>query len=261
MIHFVEEATPELLSEWQAFCKDSVFGIKALGPVLSYGLAYDFVSAYEQRNAEGLLTGFLSKYYGTVTVHLSPSADLSEVEGFLQAVGFSALVGSPKALPSFQTQGETGLIMAYSKGADCRVPVAEGEGITLRWNSNLSDFYTVVTGANPGYVSESFDAFLVDFSHRIRHETAVSVLLTEGSVPMATAAALVTMPSAVFLGAVATLPEGRGRHYASTCLSALCSRFPDRKVFLLCKPEKQKFYEHLGMHTEGTYLELFSSRK
>ncbi len=74
MIRYLERMTPELGDELQAFCAGSVFGVKALGPVLSYGLGYEFVSAWEQRDEAGHLTAFLSKYYGTVTVHVSPSA-------------------------------------------------------------------------------------------------------------------------------------------------------------------------------------------
>ena len=72
MIRFLESVTEEQRTELTAFCDGSVFGIKAIGPVLSYGLGYDFVSAWEQRDEAGVLTAFLSKYYGTVTVHLSP---------------------------------------------------------------------------------------------------------------------------------------------------------------------------------------------
>lgn len=82
MIRFLERMTPELRDELQAFCAGSVFGVKALGPVLSYGLGYNFVTAWEQRDEAGHLTAFLSKYYGTVTVHLSPLGDVPEVHAF-----------------------------------------------------------------------------------------------------------------------------------------------------------------------------------
>ena len=79
MIKFLESVTPEQMAELKSFCEGSVFGIKALGPVLSYGLSYDFVSAWTQRDEAGHLTAFLSKYYGTVTVHVSPLGDVPEL--------------------------------------------------------------------------------------------------------------------------------------------------------------------------------------
>ena len=62
MIKYLESVTPEQMAELKSFCEGSVFGIKALGPVLSYGLSYDFVSAWTQRDEAGQLTAFLSKY-------------------------------------------------------------------------------------------------------------------------------------------------------------------------------------------------------
>ena len=89
MIKYLESVTPEQMAELKSFCEGSVFGIKALGPVLSYGLSYDFVSAWTQRDEAGHLTAFLSKYYGTVTVHVSPLGDVPELLAFLRAIGLS----------------------------------------------------------------------------------------------------------------------------------------------------------------------------
>ena len=69
------------------------------------------------------------------------------------------------------------------------------------------------------------------------------------------------MDQAVFLGAIATLPEARGHHYASTCIRALCDAYPDRRAYLMCRPDKQAFYERLGLQKTDEYLEVASSRK
>ena len=119
MIRYLERMTPELGDELQAFCAGSVFGVKALGPVLSYGLGYEFVSAWEQRDEAGHLTAFLSKYYGTVTVHVSPSGDVPELLAFLRAIGYGALVGSAAVLAEHCPEGETGCVMSLPKGDSC----------------------------------------------------------------------------------------------------------------------------------------------
>lgn len=261
MIRYLASVTPEQMAELTAFCEGSVFGVKALGPVRSYGLGYDFVSAWEQRDEEGLLTGFLSKYYGTVTVHLSPLGDVPELLAFLRAIGFGALVGPAAVLSEAYETGETGCVMSLSKGSGWIANGSEEEDLTLVWDEAFRDFYEVLTGANPGYVVEDYGDFLTDFSHRVRHGTAHSVLLKAGGKPVATAAALVELPDTVFLGAIATLPEARGRHYATTCLRALCDRYADRAVLLMCRPDKQTFYEHLGFCKTDDYLEVASSRK
>ena len=259
MIRFLESVTEEQRTELTAFCDGSVFGTKAIGPVLSYGLGYDFVSAWEQRDEAGVLTAFLSKYYGTVTVHLSPLGDVPELLAFLRVIGFGALVGPAAVLAEAYETGETGCVMRLSAGSACIAKGAE-EG-ELVWDDSFRVFYDVLTASNPGYVVEDYGDFLTDFSHRVRHGTARSVLLHVDGRPVATAAALVVTEHTVFLGAIATLPEARGHHYASTCIRALCDAYPDHRVFLMCRPEKQAFYEHLGFQKTDDYLEVASSRK
>lgn len=259
MIRYLETMTPELQAELQAFCEGSVFGVKALGPVLSYGLGYDFVSAWEQRNGTGQLTAFLSKYYGTVTVCISPCGDVPELLAFLRAIGFGALVGPADVLSEEYPEGESGCVMSLSEGKRCIAQTAED--VELVWDDSFRAFYEVLTGANPGYVVEDYGDFLTDFSHRVRHGTAHSVLLKANGAPVSTAAALVITENTVFLGAIATLPEAREQHYAGTCIRTLCDRFPDRRVFLMCRPEKQAFYEHLDFSKTDDYLEVASSRK
>ena len=261
MIRFLEHMTPELRDELQAFCAGSVFGVKALGPVLSYGLGYDFVTAWEQRDEAGHLTAFLSKYYGTVTVHLSPLGDVPEVHAFLRAIGFGALVGPADVFGEYLPEGETGCVMSLPKGSACIAKTAEPGSVELAWDGEYRSFYDVLTGANPGYVAEDYGEFLTDFSHRVRHGTASSVLLKAEGSPVSTAAALVITEADVFLGAVSTLPEARGHRYAGTCIRALCDRFPDRRIFLMCRPDKRAFYEHLGFEKTDDYLEVASSRK
>ena len=162
MIRYLERMTPELWDELQAFCAGSVFGVKALGPVLSYGLGYDFVSAWEQRDEAGHLTAFLSKYYGTVTVHVSPSGDVPELLAFLRAIGYGALVGPAAVLAESDSEGETGCVMSLPKGSACIAKTAEPGPYELVWDGEYRSFYDVLTGANPGYVAEDYGDFLTD---------------------------------------------------------------------------------------------------
>lgn len=261
MIRYLERMTPEQGDELQAFCAGSVFGVKALGPVLSYGLGYDFVSAWEQRDEAGHLTAFLSKYYGTVTVHVSPSGDVPELLAFLRAIGCGALVGPASVLAEGWPEGETGCVMSLPKGASCIAKTAEPGSFELVWDGEFQSFYDVLTRADPGYAGDDYGAFLTDFSHRVRHGTAHAVLLNADGRPASTAAALVVTEDDVFLGAIATLPEARGHRYAATCIRALCDRFPEQRVFLMCRPEKQVFYERFGFEKTDDYLEVVSSRK
>ena len=262
MIRYLETLLPLKQAELTAFCSGSVFGLKALGPVLSYGTGYRFVSAWEQRGEDGALTAFLSKYYGTVTVCAASGCDAEELLAFLTMVGYDALVGPYDLLEPLGETGSKGCVMSLPDGSALQAaPVSTGDGCELVFNDRFRSFYEVLTESNPGYLTADYSAFLTDLSHRVRHGTAGTVLLTEDGMPAATAAALVLTPDALFLGAVSTIPGCRGRHYASTCLHALCQKYPGRRVFLMCLPEKQSFYETLGMTPTDSYLEVSSSYK
>ena len=257
MIRYLETIPPEELEELCSFCASDVFGVKALGPVLSYGTGYDFVSAWEQRDGEGTRTAFLSKYYGTVTVCAVEGADREELEAFFGVIGCDALLGPEDLLPSFAAEGEAGPVMGLPRGDACiaeAVPVSDG--ITLEKDGRFRDFYDVLADSDPDWPTGSYEDFLTDLSHRVRHGTAHTAVLYRDGVAAATAAVLAQLPDAVLLGAVATRPAFRGNHCATTCIRTLCDDNKDRTVFLLCRPEKQAFYEHLGFTAIDRYCEV-----
>lgn len=253
MIRYLETLPAEQLSEIAGFCRGSAFGLKAIGPVLSYGVGYDFVSAWEQRDDTGRLSAFVSKYYGSAAVCATDACDRDELSAFLRAVGFSSLIGPADLLSEFRAEGETGLVMTLPKGVPFSGMIAEEAD--LFWDTDIPAFYDVLSRSNPGYLTGDYDTFYTDLSHRIRHDTAHIVRLKHDGVSMAAAAALIVTDTDVFLGAIATVPEARGRHYAATLLSALRQRYPEQTLHLFCRPDKQAFYEHLGMTLTDSFLE------
>lgn len=261
MIKFLETLPPQAGDALANFCEGSVFGLKALGPVLSYGFGFDFVSAWEQRDEKEMLTAFLSKYYGTMAVHCAENADQEELLTFLKVVGFTALFGPKKLLREAYPEGTVGCVMALEQGKDCTAKNSEETGLEYCRDGDYREFFNVLAKSNPGYLEGSYADFLTDFSHRVRHGTAHSLLLRAGGNPVATTAALVKTERELFLGAVATLPEARGKHYASSCLRDFCDRYPEHRVYLCCKPDKQVFYEQMGFVKIDDFLELASSQK
>ncbi len=251
MITLLEQPSKELLQEIECFCSASCLGVKAIGPLLSYGTAYPFATAWIQKNEAGYLTAFCSKFYGTVTAYLAEAAstaDKEELLSFLQMIGYQTLISSPEVTGT----NETGCLMKLEKGKDCTAKES-AEVVSFLENENLAEFYALLQKNNPGYLGLDYEAWLVDFSHRIRHQTARSVVLMANQSACATAAALVITEPAVFLGAISTNLDCRGKHYASSNIRHLCNAYADKTIYLMCKPEKQRFYEKLGMIRVGTY--------
>ena len=261
MIRYLETISPERLEELRSFCSSDAFGVKAIGPVLSYGTGYEFVDAWEQRDGEGSLTAFVSRFYGSTVVCGSDRCDREELEAFLRVIGAQTLLGPEVLLPSFREQGKTGPVMCLPGGDAWDGPSDDLPGNTaLVFDDRLRDVYDVLAESDFAGSPDRYDAFLTDLSHRIRHGTAHTVLLLEGDEPAAVSAILVELPDALFCGAVATRPAFRGKHYASACLRALRERRPDCPLFLLCREEMQPFYERFGLSVTGRYLEIDPGR-
>ena len=74
------------------FCQKSGVGVSALGPFLSYGTAFDFADAWVQYDDEGLITAFILKFYGNVTVVTCEKSDAEEIREFLGIIGYSSLL-------------------------------------------------------------------------------------------------------------------------------------------------------------------------
>ncbi len=267
MITLITELDAELKEEIVRFCEKSCLGMKAVGPMLSYGTQYDFVLNYVRRDEQGFINAFISRYYGSVTVAAAEASmsasDIEELAGFLSVTGYSALTAPPAIMEALGIEdAETGFVMTYDKGADCVANTFDGNA-TILANDGYREFFDAICRNNPGYIPSGYEDWLVDISHRVRHNTAeiFGLYKDERDECISTVAALVFVNRTVFMGAVSTDPRFRGQHLASTIIKYLCDRYSDSTVYLMCKPEKKAFYEKLGMHAAGEYSEYCSSQK
>ena len=259
MIRLLETPDAPTLQSLRQFCAGDCLGVRAIGPLLAYGTKYPFVSAWEQVDDAGHRTAFLTRSYGDITVSITegyPEESLTELQEFLQVIGWSSLTADPVVTG----KPRTGYRMKLKTGADCTAK-GTSEPVSFVENEDLALFYRLLAQNNPGYFPAPFDEWLVDFSHRIRHGTAQSLILQADGKPAATAAALSMTEEAVFLGAISTNPECRGRHLAQTCILQLTARFADRPVHLMCLPDKRPFYEHMGMRCAGEFSTVLADQE
>ena len=244
MIRLIENPTENELEKLIAFAETDCLGVRALGPFLAYGTGYDFLDAWVQETEE--ITAFITRFYGAVTVCAGEGADREEIEGFLAVLGVSDFTSS------FEKGRKN--VMKLERGGDCKaLPVTNCNCIE---NSNFKDFYDIISKCHDDYDAARFEDWYVDMSHRVRHGTADIFLLACGDAAGTTAfvsaaAALSVTPHCVFLSAISTLPQYRGRHFAHTLIKAVCDKYSDKTVFLLCDDDKVSFYEKAGFHKES----------
>lgn len=147
--------------------------------------------------------------------------------------------------------------MGLERGALCKAVTTKEEfSITDGEIFDLEDyrvFYSVLMKNNPGYICTSSDDFILDFSHRVRHGISCPVMLKVSGEVVSTAAAMCIAPDSVFLGAVSTNENCRGKHYAFTLIKYLCEKYRDKTIYLRCEKTKRSFYEKAGLQLIGDF--------
>lgn len=257
MICRIQELTGEKRDEILSFCQRSCLGVKAAGPLLSYGTGYPFLEAWEQHCGD-TLTAVITRFYGSTVICTLPE---SSPDGVQELTSFQDITGSGAVMLDSTLFGvpPSGCMMKLERGRDCKA-VPTTDAVTFAEDRNFREFYAHLVSNNPGYLPAAFDDWYVDFSHRIRHGTAHSVLLYADGQPCATIAALSVTDHAVFLGAVSTDPAYCGRHYAFTLLNFITNQYADRTIFLCCKADKRAFYEKAGKKCDGLFSEKTGGR-
>ena len=94
--------------------------------------------------------------------------------------------------------------------------------------------------------------WMADLALRWRRGTAQTWML--GGV--CTGSAVAVTPGHIYIGALGTLPEHRGRGLAGQLISHICGQYAGREVWLSCREELQGFYESIGFERVGDMITL-----
>ena len=101
--------------------------------------------------------------------------------------------------------------------------------------------------------------WMADLALRWRRGTAQTWTLgakgSEGAV--CTGSAVAVTPEYIFIGALGTLPEHRGRGLAGQLISYICKQYAGREIWLSCREELQGFYESIGFERTGDMITLY----
>ena len=184
----------------------------------------------------------ISKFYGDMTVYATDKTDFDELKEFFMITGFSSVLCEKEIFPD----SYSGIVMEkISENADVKAEV----------NPNLSEVYRLLESCK----SDNFEVpsdkdFILDMSHKIRHETALCVGVREGEKLVATAMTVAQSETCEIIGAVATDKNYRKLGYGKKCVQALCHLLNDRKIFIMRdESENECFYKSMGFENKGKF--------
>lgn len=235
--------------EWDdvltAICNRDVFGTRTLGYQKAYGAGRNEVAFYAQYIDERCV-GVLSDAFGSGALTLDTDADLTEWLEFVHFFGLKSLLCDGKTGNELGfTDCERGHIMRY---AECertpKLPFLTPRDAAFSYR----EAYDLLCEC--GFALGGYETWLGDFALRVQRGAADMLCIRE-DVTAASASVLFQSSSAVYLGAVATHTNYRGRGYAGDLVLRLAQC--GKRAEILCKPHRVTFYESLGFQRNGEF--------
>ncbi len=214
----------------------------------SYGDYEGLVSLWIQCDKNNYPTAVIIKYGGDMTVSIGENADTCEIGEFIMLVGAASVLSERKLFDS----SERGIIMQLAKK---KVVDNCNNNLAVNFSPNLSAVYKLLESCNgKGFESPSYEDFILDTSHKIRHSCAECCAIEcDNTVISYAMTAAVTDESAV-IGAVCTQPKYRGQGYGSVCVRSLIDRLGNRKILIMrASGENESFYKGLGFENCGEF--------
>lgn len=225
------------------------FGARISALALTYGFESPLAEFWVQKKEEKL-TALVSRSGGAVTIENFGECDIPEMREFLGVIGFSSvLTDKETALALFGEVSETGSVMRR-KGENAEYKTQWQEPPYRRI------FRVLELSKSFGKNQPDYGEWLADISAKIRRGTARIAAKTEKGECVSCAMLVSVSENAAILGAVATVPEFRGKGYASALAEELTKTAGERAVYLFCRPEMQSFYEKIGFEICGEYAEI-----
>ena len=238
-----------LCKEWREleFLPSDAFAARITALAITYGFEQNFALFWVQKNGEEPVAA-ISRVDGSMTLCCTENADFEELAAFVNAVGYSAIIGNEESVSKLGfTASKSSFIVEY-KGKT--VPDENG----ISWDCDKRKVYDLLCDC--GFEMGDYGAFLADYCSRLNKGTARLATFEENDL-LACASALFIGEKSVLLGAVATRKSARGRGLASKLVTALAEEERDKKVFLFCRNDSLlDFYKKIGFESVGRWSEI-----
>ncbi len=230
------------------FCKKDVYGTRIKAYLDVYGNNMETAHFYVQTK-DGEVTAVISKVFSDVTLCCSENADFDELAQFLSFLGYRSILCDKNVREKMKIEVNSfGNVMRFvkpSREIRCR------DGIVKSGDENFEfrKVYSLLKECE--FEIGEYGEWLSDIALRDKRGVSKTLCVTEGDRVISTASALFITEDSVYLGAVATSPEFRGKGSAGDLVLMLCDK--DKTVNILCKEHRVGFYESLGFERNGEW--------
>ncbi len=250
MIRYADSSMCYRLSEFTS-CSD-IYACRIACLLESYGTGYNFLNFYIQTDISGAVTSAISEYGSDMTAFITDRSDTDELAEFLYARGFSSLLCSKRLFPEFPF--EQGIIM---KLADRKEP----SSLKSLTNADITSFPSLEkvwqllkSCEGKGFSVPCYEDFLLDMSHKLRHNTALCKAAVIDNRIIGTAMTVAMSESCAVIGAVAADKGFRRMGIGSYCMKALCDELTGRDIYIMRSiGENETFYSSLGFENTGSF--------
>lgn len=214
--------------------------------VLAYGLNYDFSRIYAFGN-DGSVTGLISLFNAAMVISTFKGKtiqdnELQELSAFINMLQpYSVELDPIYAFRIAPLLSE--LYDAHDRTEFAFCSKGEIPSLEVSECPRPDDVFAVLKESFPT-LAQSYELWIADTSHRIRHGLSQSFLVEGRS----TATIQYIVDKTALIGHVATLPEFRGQHYARRLLYWIGERLTDDgyRVRLFARPHRVSYYEEIG---------------
>ena len=218
--------------------------LRQCGQYAAYGADRPFLRFYQDdcRNQ-------LSVLDGNATLHVN--GDSCEMR---------LMMTMDPSIQGVRTDAATAAILArewsvsFETEAVMQAPLVETPSSLVR-DISLREMYPVLSEGFQGGLPP-FNAWYADAHHRFRRNLCRAVAVYDEEAPVAVAMTVAECDSAALIGAVTTLPQARGKGYASACVLALSHRLQQMNKTVLLSPKNpyaHALYERIGFTTVGEW--------
>ena len=222
----------------------------------SYGTEYDFSRFFlieEQNEQLGIISVFNS------SMMISTFVDKTLSDNILIEIAHFILINKPSIVEFESCYAESlkaGLVEEYKPDVRTEFEFISKNtlpDLNVDELPRLDDVFNVLKTSFPA-IADSYELWLTDTSHRVRHGLAQSFLLGKYT----TATIQYIIDGTALIGHVATIPEERGKFHARRLLYWIGERLTldGFAVKLQARPHRVSYYEEIGFKAIDTDVVL-----